>query len=68
MALPPGAIGSAVREEKLAWRANRVKAGLPICSSSNLARCDTAVSIVAQLPVIRLLRTLAQGSRNSVGR
>jgi hypothetical protein len=37
MALPPGAIGSAVREEKLAWRANRVKGGLPICSSSNLA-------------------------------
>jgi hypothetical protein len=37
MALPPGAIGSAVREEKLAWRANRVKAGLPICSSSYLS-------------------------------
>jgi len=68
MALPPGAIGSAVRKEKLAWRESGVKAALPICSSSNLARCDTAVSIVAQLPVIRVLRTLAQGSRNSVGR
>jgi len=68
MALPPGAIGSAVREEKLAWRESGVKAALPICFGSNLARCDTAVSIVAQLPVIRLLRTLAQGSRNSVGR
>jgi hypothetical protein len=35
MALPPGAIGSAVREEKLAWRASGVKAALPICSSTN---------------------------------
>jgi hypothetical protein len=41
MALPPGAIGSAVRQEKLAWRANRVKAALANCFGSNLARCDT---------------------------
>jgi hypothetical protein len=34
MALPPGAIGSAVRKEKLAWRAGGVKSAFPICSSS----------------------------------
>jgi len=33
MALPPGAIGSAVRKEKLAWRASGVKSAFPICSS-----------------------------------
>jgi hypothetical protein len=33
MALPPGAIGSAVREEKLAWPASGVKSAFPICSS-----------------------------------
>jgi predicted RNA-binding protein with PUA-like domain len=32
MALPPGAIGSAVRKEKLAWRASGVKSAFPICS------------------------------------
>ena len=31
MALPPGAIGSAVREEKLAWCTGRVKSGLANC-------------------------------------
>jgi hypothetical protein len=35
MALPPGAIGSAVREEKLAWRASGVKAALAICFSGS---------------------------------
>jgi hypothetical protein len=33
MALPPGAIGSAVRKEKLAWPASGVKSAFPICSS-----------------------------------
>jgi len=37
MALPPGAIGSAVRKEKLAWRASRVKAGVANCFSRNLS-------------------------------
>jgi hypothetical protein len=37
MALPPGAIGSAVREEKLAWRESGVKSALAICFSSNHA-------------------------------
>jgi hypothetical protein len=35
MALPPGAIGSAVREEKLAWRESGVKGALAICFSSS---------------------------------
>jgi hypothetical protein len=37
MALPPGAIGSAVREEKLAWRESGVKAALANCFGSNLS-------------------------------
>jgi hypothetical protein len=34
MALPPGAIGSAVREKKLACCARTVKSAFPICSSA----------------------------------
>jgi hypothetical protein len=37
MALPPGAIGSAVREEKLAWGTGSVKSAFPICSNIHLA-------------------------------
>jgi hypothetical protein len=45
MALPPGAIGSAVREEKLACRARGVKSAFPICSSGNSsALCRLPIS------------------------
>jgi len=43
MALPPGAIGSAVREEKLAWRASGVKSAFPICSSAIRSRATQLV-------------------------
>src|ERR1700722_18231940 len=41
MALPPGAIGSAVRKEKLACWASSVKSAFPIFSNSRQAFQDT---------------------------